>query len=188
MKKRLFIAINLPAQARYELENDVEDLRPVLPPEIRFLPSEQWHITVLFLGYTPDEDVPHIIEALSETAKAVSAPAVKIDSISYGPFGRSPRMIWANTDDASSEILGRLKNVLEESLSKRGVNFDQEFRKFHGHITLARFPEKPLVLPENFGKKINYDFTADSLDLMESRLGRSRAVYELLQSMDFEIK
>lgn len=94
-----------------------------------------------------------------------------------------PRMIWAVTDEGTSEALSEIKMALEDALADRGVRFEREARKYLGHLTLARFEqlknlpdiEAPLALP----------FIPETIDLMESRLKRSRAEYALLAGVEF---
>lgn len=185
---RLFIAINLPKEVRYDLEARVEELRGRFPAEVRFLPSDTWHLTLTFLGEQKDEAIMPIIEAMQVIGPKFATPKIAFESITYGPPDKSPRMIWLNTNEATSVELGGLKSALEEELAGRGVRFDREHRRFHGHLTLARFAEgyRPDVkdLTASFKEK----FIGASLDLMESTLARMGATYELLQAVRFGLK
>ena len=55
MKHRIFLAIQIPES----LKNILEDrLKPLINEgEIRFMPKENWHITVSFLGYLSNEEI-----------------------------------------------------------------------------------------------------------------------------------
>lgn len=188
MKKRLFLAINLSENIRYELENDVAEFSDKLPLDTRFLSSDQWHITIIFLGDQRDESIPDIIKAMQDGASNFDISDIVIDSIDYGPTGKAPRMIWANLDAKSSELLGDLREKLEDCLADNNVAFDRDFKKFSGHITLARFRDQQFMEPIKLSKKVNYHFRPASIDLMESTLAREGSVYELLQTIEFNVK
>ena len=112
-KKRLFIAINLPENMKNDLERKIEEIRSELDPSIRFIGRHNWHITLIFLGYQSDNDVNLINQALSEAAAAFEPLALKFEKITYGPVGRTPRMIWLVADRETSKALAKIKNDLE---------------------------------------------------------------------------
>lgn len=103
-------------------------------------------------------------------------------------------MIWLTGTKQTSKILGEIKDKLEDELVKNGVRFKRDKRPFNGHLTLARFqfnfgksnlPKLDNIKEVGLPDIENLSFTAKSLDLMESRLKRTGAEYEILQSIDF---
>jgi len=184
-KKRLFIAINLPKNIKNNIAAEIEKIRYEFTTDIRFLEPQSWHITLVFLGYQPEESIPDILEAMEESATNFSAPAIELTGINYGPLGKTPRMIWLNGSPATSKSLSPLKDSLENELLDRGVGFKQEHRGFKTHITLARFQsatKKDLPVIE---RAINWNFSPETLDLMESHLARGSAQYFKLASVDY---
>lgn len=96
-------------------------------------------------------------------------------------------MIWLRTDQATSALLGKMRDILENELAVRGVPFQSEMRAFSGHITLAKFTgETTRVLLPPIERPLQFNFPAASIDLMESELKRSSAEYTMLQSFPFE--
>ncbi|MDP3015120.1 MAG: RNA 2',3'-cyclic phosphodiesterase [bacterium] len=212
--RRLFIAINLPENIKEAIEEIVNDLKISMNQhvdqlnqqiEIRFLPKENWHLTISFLGYQPiDADLrgqstlTAIIESIKEAAKKFSAAKIEFKKIMLAPPNKSPRMIWLSGTKETSKILGVIKTKLENELIKNRVQFKKENRGFNCHLTLARFPV-PLQKYENirlskkliprlgviYEKQLPISFDAQSLDLMESRLKRTGAKYEILASISF---
>ncbi len=198
MRRRLFIAINLPAELQRRLAAAVAPLRAFFP-DARFIKPENIHITISFLGYQPDDAIPKIVEAIREAARAIESPEIAFTKITYGPpsrgrsalrrgegaAGKNPRMLWLLGDEATDERLGRVKTNLENEMEARNIRFDrEEFRTFRTHATLARFQASKkyqnrdsVILPAFVAR-----FAADSLDLMESHLGRSGAEYTRLAS------
>jgi len=157
------------------------------PPGIRFLRPELWHITVFFLGYQDDGDLPLITEVIDEAAKNFFSPEIVLDKIIYDSLHR-PRMIWAVTDQKTSESLGLIREDLEQKLIDGGLSLKNNGKKFQGHITLARFSRG------NFGQKLgeinlkSRDIDAyfpETIDLMESQLSPRGAKYSVLGRSKF---
>ena len=192
MKKRLFIAINLPEEIKGKIEADIREFKQVIEAnlrgKIRWLPPENWHLTITFLGYQPDDAIPAIIESLKSIAQNQTGNLrIDFDKISFGPIGKRPRMIWLVGTNETSKNLALLKNKLEDELVKNNVQFQREKRGLGAaHITLARFQVGQINLSEvKFPKIGQIVFEAESLDLMESHLKRAGADYEILFSISF---
>lgn len=190
-RKHIFIAVNLSEYLQSALEKEAGNLFTKFPETVRFTNPESWHFTITFLGDQTDEDIGTIVETLLAIAPQFQPPEITINKIVYGPIGKTPRMIWAVTNDETSAALGEIKSALEDELARRGIRFEREQRKYHGHITLARpagriggfdaalrdFPqiEKPLAL----------SFIPESVDLMESTLTHAGPEYALMTAVDF---
>ncbi len=181
--KRLFIAINLPDNIKNVIEKSLNDL-PKLAGEIRFLSRKNWHLTISFLGYQPDEAIGPILASIKETAKNFPAPTIKFEKVIWAPPDKPARMIWLTGSKETSKSLGEIKEYLEDSLVKNGVRFRIENRQYNAHLTLARFNfMKPELIKEVGLPNIeNLSFEAESFDLMESQLKRTGAEYEVLSS------
>lgn len=186
MSKRIFIAVNLPESAKRKIEQEVERLRPLFyERDTRFLPSENWHLTLSFLAYQSDDSIGKIVSVCQRTAKIFSSPKIVFEKIVYGPPGKISRMIWLSGSPMTSRGLTSIKDELENELYDAGVRFRREERQFKAHLTLARFEAAPRgALPE-IEKKWPLAFKAKTLDLMESHLKRSGAQYEILNNFAF---
>mgnify|MGYP001559268423 CR=1 FL=1 len=186
-QKRMFIAINLPDDIKDAIEKEIEKIRYEFLNDIRFIPRENWHITMTFLGYQKDESITSILDSMKNVSKEFEAQNIKLDNISYGPPKEPARMIWLNINQETSDNLIHLKNKLEDELADKNIRFQKEHRQPSIHITLARFGLTPIDSLPEINKKLNISFNADSLDLMESSLSKKGAQYELLQKMPFEL-
>lgn len=188
--KRLFIAINLPQNIKEAIEEIINNL-PKSAAEIRFLPKENWHLTISFLGYQPDEAISPILESIKETIEREASPAIEFEKIILAPANRPARMIWLTGSKETSKILGAIKTKLEDELVKNGVQFQRENREYNTHLTLARFSPTQInadIISVNqriHQRKSALNLQAQSLDLMESHLKRTGAEYEILASLTF---
>ncbi|MDI6820880.1 MAG: RNA 2',3'-cyclic phosphodiesterase [Patescibacteria group bacterium] len=183
---RLFIAIPLPHEIKLQINEIAEKLKKRLPNlgGARWVGEENWHLTVTFLGYQPEKEVPVIeksIEALSRNSFRVD-----FDQVIFGPPGTTSRMIWLTTTKESSKIIDLLKKDLEEQLIKNGVRWQRETRPYLGHLTLVRFHEKSKINPDKVIEESLFGFKAVSLDLMRSELSRSGPVYTKISGIDYK--
>jgi len=185
--KRLFIAINLPQNIKEAIEEIINNL-PILP-------KENWHLTISFLGYQPDEKIPNILESVKITTQSLVSLKrpilVEFEKIILAPANRPARMIWLVGSKETSKILGAIKTKLEDELVKNGVRFQRDNREYNTHLTLARFSPTQInadivsVNQRIHQRKSALSFQAQSLDLMESYLKRTGAEYEILTRVDF---
>jgi len=185
-KRRLFIAINLPEQVKDKIGEEIEKIRYGFTNDIRFLSRDNWHITLVFLGYQNYEDVPAIIESIEESVQKFkfSAPTISLESLTYGPIKKIPRMIWINGSKETSQELTKIRDSLRNQLLDNQIRFKMDYPIFHTHLTLARFyPTKELL---DINRSLNIQFQTQSLDLMESHLSRKGANYEPISKIAFQ--
>lgn len=186
---RLFIAIPLSDKIREEIQNLVTDFKKVrgFPKGIRFIPSENWHFTLTFLGYQNESVIPVVKKTLTNLTRLNLVNRVKVDfeEAIYGPVQKTPRMIWLTTTPRTSANIEGLKNLLEDALSENGVKWNRETRPYLGHLTLARFEPTARKLLPKIERSLNWSYEPTSLDLMRSTLLRSGAVYDKIFSVDF---
>jgi 2'-5' RNA ligase len=195
MGGRIFIAINLPENIKKKLLAFRRNW-PDIPAQ--WTKEYNLHITLVFLGYTRDEDISEIISKTKEAAKGVSHFDITINRICYGPVGKNPpKMIWAVSKN--SKELAELKNKLEnklfsginQNMEKYIADIKKEARPFSGHITLARLKQTQLSrleleeIPE-INEEINMNFNVNSIEIMESELKKGGPNYTILESIELK--
>ncbi|MDP2695988.1 MAG: RNA 2',3'-cyclic phosphodiesterase [bacterium] len=187
MKRRLFVAINLPDEIKTAISRKIDRLQSLFGEQVRFLSSSSWHITMSFLAYQEDEALPTIIDAIKDVADKFVAPDIDITNLEYGPQSGLARMLWLTTNSHTAEQLGPIKKQLENLLIDRGLKFPRTFKSFHPHITLAKFSQvSRKELPE-LDEKLGLSFVANGLEIMESTLKRSGAEYDSLSKASFDL-
>ena len=161
---RLFVAIWPP-------EHVLDRLAALERPEVnglRWTRRDQWHVTLRFLGGVPDP--APVVEVLAglhlPAADAVLGPAV-------GRFGR--RIVHVpvvGLDAVAAGVVGATASVGQPP----------DDRPFHGHITLARVADRARVDLRPFtGTTVADQWPVDAICLVESRLARGGARYEVLE-------
>lgn len=178
---RAFIALPLPELVRDHLRGLRERLLPYHFP-LRWLPPENVHLTLKFLGDIPRDVVPALSAAM-ETAGRDGVPlSLAAKGIGVFPTVKKARVVWAGLK-GETEALIRFQAILDKALAETGV--PPETRPFRAHLTLAR--TKGRVEPESLTSAmaelagIETDpFIADELVLFRSKLSPRGATYSRL--------
>ena len=172
---RLFIALEIPAAARRLLARDAEIFRG-LCPRGRFVPPENYHLTLAFLGETDPARLPSAEEALEGCP---SSPLL----LTAGEPGRFGATLWRSV--RGGDDLYSLRDRLYRELRERG--FPLEERAYIPHLTLARRCPLPRKTDLNalWAHVPDRSFTAVSAALLRSDPGRSAPVYTPLRRIKF---
>ena len=186
MPRRIFIAINLPEKIKSQLVK-YQKKWPELP--IKWTKKDNLHITLVFIGYLKDEEIPEICQIVEEMAGKNSVFTISLNKIVYAPPKKMPpRMVWASGE--KSEQLTKLQRALENSLlaSPLKENIKQEKRLYSPHITLGRIKRwdfKQLEIEErpSINENVSFNFEVSSIEIMESQLKRTGAEYTVLESV-----
>lgn len=137
--RRLFVAVPLPAEAAAEIASVVDAVRsqglPTGAHDVRWVRLDGLHLTLRFLGPTPDDRVEPTAQAVARAA-AVTAPidAELAGAGSFPPGGR-PRALWVGVT-AGTDALGDLARRLHGELER--ARWPPDDRAFRAHLTLAR--------------------------------------------------
>ena len=175
---RLFVAVDLPNEIRKRLADIQQELRPS-SGSVRWVAPEAIHITLKFIGETPEKKLEDIDTALN--GFAWKPFTITVRGVGFFPGNRSPRVFWAGLEAPT------MKDMAEELDTRmERVGFDKEKRSFRPHITLARARDTRIdsSLVTAAEAYQNYDFgsfIADRVFLFQSTLKPSGAVYEKLK-------
>ncbi len=131
---RLFVAIELHDSVRSRLETVCSKLARACNG-VRWIPADQWHVTVKFLGEVADEDVAETADAMMRSAARVSPFSMDVVGCGCFPRGGPVRIVWVGLRDEFGMLL-RTANAVEEELELLG--FAKEKRPFSSHVTIGR--------------------------------------------------
>jgi len=184
MPRRIFIAINLSENIKKTFLNYQAGLFDF---PIKWTKKENMHITLIFIGYLKDENIPKVCEAVKQACAQHKSFKINLNEICYGPPQKlPPRMIWAKGEE-SKELID-LKTDLEKSLIESKIGFTEDNKRFHIHVTLGRIRawEWKRIEPEempDITQETNLDIEVNSIEVMESKLKRSGPEYIQLLSV-----
>ena len=128
---RLFIGLPLPQEIRAAVSNLAHHAQRIIPG--RYIPAENYHITLAFLGEAQEEAVPRIANTLSRFLACVPAP--RLTSVAPDVFGRMENGILVLRMH-SAPMLDPLHEALADAL--RAQSLPVTDGPFTPHITLAR--------------------------------------------------
>jgi 2'-5' RNA ligase len=171
---RLFAAVEIPEDIRGNLAEAVLPVRERFP-KARWVPIQNQHGTVKFLGSTYPRLVEWVTGSISTVAGRHAPFPTRVEGLGAFPSGRKARVLWAGLDDGDGR-LERLAAALDGALARE---FAPEKRAFTPHLTVARFdPPAPLdPLEVAFESE---PFEIDRIVLFRSHLRRPAPVYEPL--------
>jgi 2'-5' RNA ligase len=131
--KRTFIAFNIIPAA--ETKSAIEVVRHKLRLEkINWVPDENFHMTLKFLGNTELSLLPEITLKIKKALSGFSPFGVMLHGIGVFKQLSDPRVIWMGCE--VSMELNDMKHAIEHALSEFG--FEEESRPFNPHLTIGR--------------------------------------------------
>jgi 2'-5' RNA ligase len=109
--------------------------RASLSEGLRWVPTENLHITTFFIGNVPVEMIDNLISLLTISLASQHGFEMEFRGFSFGPKASSPRMIWGrfHKSDAFRELVSLLDTSIGKVLPGR-----QNRKSPIPHITLAR--------------------------------------------------
>jgi 2'-5' RNA ligase len=132
---RAFIAIDLPAPLQTALDRTTVELRKTLRDmPLRWVRTENIHLTLKFLGQVQAADIERIKPVLERQAAAFAPMDVSIDGFGTFPNPTKPLVLWIGL--RAGEGLAKFQTAVEADLSQLG--FAPEERGFTPHLTVAR--------------------------------------------------
>jgi 2'-5' RNA ligase len=132
---RLFIAIRLPEDVIQKITEVSHYFQSQLPPEaLKWVETENLHLTLRFLGELPEGQIGQIRQALTQVAAAQRPFELSVEGLGMYPHAKQPRTIWLGFQGVKPAISlhARLKKALA------GIKLEKENRPFNPHLTLAR--------------------------------------------------
>lgn len=103
--------------------------------DVAWVRPEGMHLTLKFLGNTPEERIAGIGDTLSSLAAHFVPFTVTFAGAGGFPNFRHPRVLWAGVTDGR-EMLVTLAQAVDDAMASCG--FPRESRPFHPHLTLGR--------------------------------------------------
>ena len=167
---RLFVALPCP-------DPFIDALAPAMeggPPGLRWVPEEQLHCTLRFVG----EVGRHQAEDIAELLSAIEAPAIDTRIDGVGIFTqRRGGALWARL--VPKTPLEALHDKIDRAIQRCGL--PPEGRAYLPHVTLARWSGGPLDTrpwTERWAGLTSEVVRIDRFELVESRLYRDGPVHD----------
>ena len=129
----MFVAIKIPV--RKKLEETIFSLQEKLKDEkIKWVDPDNLHLTLFFLGDTPDPLLPDITSGLSKLAETSMQLKIRCSGLGVFRDFRDPKVIWVGIEP--NPVLADLQSGIRSVLTELG--FKPDNRPFSPHLTIGR--------------------------------------------------
>ncbi len=188
--RRLFVAVPLPEAAVEVVVALVDRVRSDGVPrggrDVRWVRMDGLHVTLRFLGPTPDPGIPPVVAAVQQAASTLGSFRIVVDGAGAFPSPARPRTIFLEITEGA-EDLARLAAEVDRSLTP--VGWPPSDRPFRAHLTLARsdgVAAGPAIAARlaDAARDLGLAMTIDRVGLFESLTGGGPARYEPLELVD----
>ena len=170
-EKRLFIGISAPNHVK----SSIRRIRHQLP-EFRWVPEDNLHLTLRFIGDVDAELAERIVELLSPIRVELFILPVK--QVGCFPRRGRPGIVWVGHDKGHPRLF-QLQKQIEDTLVALGV--EAETRAYHPHVTIARTARaKPGAVKQFVRDNRNFEtapFKVEGFTLFSSKLSSEGAQY-----------
>ncbi len=131
---RLFIAIELNDEIKAALRK-AQGALSAFDRAVRWVTSDQMHLTLKFLGEVPDARVEEVTAAAGRVAQASSLFEMVVGGCGCFPANGRVRVVWVGLNEPSG-TLAACNDLCEARYAE--IGFDRERRTFSPHLTLGR--------------------------------------------------
>ena len=187
-KVRSFVAIPIPAEIRRGLAEVEKDLMPARAG-VKWVPEENFHITLKFLGYVEPERLEAVARGVEAAIQGAKTFEVELAKVGAFPKISRPSVVWVGMTKGAQEMIS-LADRVDAEMAK--IGFERETRPFSPHITLGRvkLPENLDKLSELIERHQNREvgsFGVEQVTIMKSDLRITGPIYTAISNFQLQI-
>ena len=172
---RTFIAVELQKDVQDVIGEYIDSLKKIIH-EVNWVPTENLHLTIKFLGEVPENHIDRLFEAVSKTASGFGPFGVMLANLGFFPALNGAKVVWIGADGGIDNLLD-LFQELENNLEN--IGYDRESRTFSPHLTIGRVKkDKKARIPEKFPEFGQVRFDVKGLAVIKSKLTPAGPIYE----------
>lgn len=120
-------------------------------PAVNWVPPENLHVTLLFLGDVDDRELARLCRAVATAVEGEPPFPLRVSGVGAFPTARRPKILWCGITDGAAELV-RLHDRIEPPLLDLGA-YRREERAYTPHLTIGR------VTSEEAGRQIAPELT-----------------------------
>ncbi len=174
---RCFISIELPEEIKNKIDALTASLRES-GADVKWVPAENLHLTIKFLGDTSEDLISEIKKRLSAIADSYKSSRVSLAGTGVFPDKKRPRVVWIGITGQGNLL--ELQKAVDGAMAPLG--YRPEERPFKAHLTIGRvrslrgvddmLRELDILKARHFG-----DIEIHAVSLMKSELGPKGSKY-----------
>lgn len=182
MALRCFVAADVASKVVKNLNREIGFLQ-LAGADVRWVPPQNMHVTVRFIGDVRDQEVPDVIRAVGKACEGIPPCRPLVRGISTFPPNKPPRVVVAGVED-DVQSLKDLFNALQASLAE--IGFRPEKKGLRPHVTLGRVKGSAFVdeLQDRIAEGADRKFgmtTIDRVNLLLSEQTREGPLYSVME-------
>jgi len=183
---RTFIAVEIPAEIQQNVYKQTAGFRKGLESLVRWVPAENMHLTLKFLGDVSPSNVEFLMQMLRNEADGIPCFDLHLTGLGSFPNLKRPRVIYIGIQAPAA--LDSLQRGIESASHRLG--YELEERPFSAHLTLGRVKQNSTALDQQKIRRaiestqvdLLGSARVDSVHLYKSELKPSGSVYTRLYS------
>jgi 2'-5' RNA ligase len=182
---RTFIAVEVGNNVKARAADLIKRLKKS-EADVRWVTTENLHITLKFLGDVPNVEVPDICRHVSEAVADFEPFEIEFRGAGAFPDAARPKTVWIGVAPGEGfERLSALNDAIEERL-KEALGFPKERRRFQPHLTIGRvnsFNAAQDLLGEMIAQQAEFDASLAEIDevlTFASFLDRTGPTYNVM--------
>ena len=184
---RAFIAVDIPTEILQKIQKETTDLRRGINSLVRWVPPQNMHLTLRFLGDVSASNLEFLIQMLRNEAEHVHSFDIHLAGLGAFPNLKQPRVLYIGIQAPAA--LDALQRGIEGAVRRLG--YEGEERPFSAHLTLGRVKQNITATEQQQirrtveGTQVDLPGAAriDSLHLYKSELNPGGSVYTRLYSV-----
>jgi 2'-5' RNA ligase len=178
---RGFIAIEI--EPFSILKNFQQDIKKT-GANVKLVEPENIHITLKFLGDTPEEQIDDIYEIISSTVAEIKPFEITMKGTGVFPNESYLKVIWVGISPV--DIIASISKTLDEKLATLG--FKKEKKNFSPHLTIGRVrsaknKNELIKVIEKYKETTFKTFQVSSIKLKKSQLTPQGPIYSNLKEV-----
>jgi 2'-5' RNA ligase len=181
---RLFFAVEFDDSLKDAVVNAIEDIGIEHPPW-RWVARTNLHVTLKFLGETPEDRVDTLVDSVTSACRDISPFEIALGRLGGFPNLKRPRVLFYGVTKGADALASLAEHV--ETALFRDLSIPKERRPFRAHGTVARI-KRPL--PDGLTERLegapavkHPAQVVEKVSLMQSELRRDGAVYRLVKGI-----
>lgn len=174
---RAFIALEIPAKVQNEIHEATSRIRSEIGALVRWVPAENLHLTLKFLGDISSTHVEFLTQMLRAEANSHRCFDMHFTGLGSFPNPKRPRVIYIGIQ--APVELNALQHAVESGAGKLG--YRSEDRGFSPHLTLGRVKHASQMAASD-QQKIRHVLEQTQIDA----LGTARVDYIHLYKSDLK--
>jgi 2'-5' RNA ligase len=183
---RAFIAVELPFEIRKTVCAATSKLRNEIGALVRWVPIENMHLTLKFLGDVSPTNMDMLSQMLGAETDLFNCFDLRLNGIGSFPSLKRPRVIYVGIQ--APVVLESLQRGIESA--SRRLGYESEERGFSPHLTIGRVKQNVTATEQQLIRRALEEAQiealgttrVDSVELFKSDLSPTGSVYTRLYS------